>query len=79
MLDEWIEYFKELLNTNSVLTMKEIQVAEYDLNINTDDSTFKEVSKTIRSIRTIKSPGKDPNVTAEALKHARYQLIAYLR
>ena len=40
LLDKWAEYFKELLNTNSTLSMEEIPAAEYDLNINTNDFRF---------------------------------------
>ena len=67
LLDEWGEYFKELLNINSALCMEEIPVAEYDLNININDFTFYKVSKTVKNIRTVKPPQKDLNVTAEAL------------
>ena len=57
------EYFKELLN---------------NLNIDTENFTFKEVSKVVKSIKTGKSPGNDHNVTQEALKHRGDQLIEYL-
>ena len=59
---------KELLNTNSILNTEEIPAAEYDLNINTNDFTFKEISKAVKSIKTDKSLGNDHNVTAEPLK-----------
>ena len=78
MLDEWAEYFKEHRNTNSTLNMEEIPAAEYDLNINTKDFTFQEISKVVKSIKTGKSPSNDPNVTAEALKHGGDQLTEHL-
>ena len=70
---------KELLSTNSTLNTEEIPAAEYDLNINTNDFTFEEISKAFKSTKTGKSPGNDPNVTAEALKHRGNKLIEHLR
>ena len=41
LLEEWAEYFKELLNTNSTTNFDEIPPAEQNLNINTESFTFK--------------------------------------
>ena len=38
---------KELLNSNSTLNTEEIPAAEYDLNINTYDFIFEEISKSV--------------------------------
>ena len=38
---------KELLKTNSTLNTEEIPAAEYDLNINTYDFIFEEISKSV--------------------------------
>ena len=69
LLEEWTEYFKELLNANSTTNSHEIPPAEQNLNINTESFTFEEVSKAVKSIKTVKSPGNDYNITAEALQH----------
>ena len=79
LLEEWAEYFKELLNTNSTTNSDEIPPAEQNLNINTESFTFEEVSKAVKSTKTGKSPGNDYNVTAEALQHGGDELIEYLR
>ena len=69
LLEEWTEYFQELLNANSTTNSHEIPPAEQNLNINTERFTFEEVSKAVKSIKTVKSPGNDYNITAEALQH----------
>ena len=79
LLEEWAEYFKELLNANATNNSDKTPPAEHNLNINTENFTFEEVSKAAKSIKTGKSPGNDHNVTAEALKHGGDQLIEYLR
>ena len=79
LLEQWAEYFKELLNCNATNNSDEIPPAEHDLNINAENFTFEEVSKAINSIKTGKSPGNDRSVTAEALKHGGDQLIEYVR
>ena len=52
LLEEWAEYFKELLNTNSTTNSDEIQPPEHNLNIDTEIFTFEEVSKAVKSIKT---------------------------
>ena len=59
--------------------MEEIAAAEYNLNINTNDFTFEEISKAVKNITTGKPPGNDHNVTAEAFKHGGDQLTEHLR
>ena len=61
-LEEWAEYFKELLNANLATNSDEIPPAEENLNINTEYFTFEEVSKAVKNIKTGKSPGNDCNV-----------------
>ena len=78
LLEEWAEYFKELLNAYATNNFDEIPPAEHNLNINTENFTFEGVSKAVKSIKTGKSPGNDHNVTAEALKHGGDQLTEYL-
>ena len=70
LLEEWAEYFKELLNANATKNSDETPPAEHNLNI---------VSKAVKSIKTGKSLGNDHNVTAEALKHGGDQLTGYLQ
>ena len=79
VLQEWAEYFKVLLNTNSTTNSDEIPPPEPNLNIDTENFTLEEVSKTVKSIKSGKSPGNDHNVTTEALKHGGDQFIEYLR
>ena len=79
LLEEWAEYFKGLLNTNSTTNSDEIPQPELNLNIDTEKFTFEEVPKDVKRIKTGKPPGNDHNVTAEALKHWGDQLIEYLR
>ena len=79
LLEEWTEYFKELLNANSTTNSDKIPPAEENLNINTESFTFREVSKAVKSIKIGKTPGNDYNVTAEALQHGGHQLIEYLQ
>ena len=57
LLDEWAEYFKELLNTNIPCNPDEIHPAEQNLDICTKNFTFEEVYKAVKSIKTGKSPG----------------------
>ena len=78
LLEEWAEYFKELLNANATNNSDEITPAEHNVNINTENFIFEEVSKAVKNIKTGKSPGNDHNVTAESLKHGGGQLIEYL-
>ena len=40
LLEEWAEYFKELLNANETNNSDEIPPAEHNLNINTENFTF---------------------------------------
>ena len=79
LLQKWAEYFKVLLNTNSTTNSDEVPPPEPNLNIDTENFTFEEVSKAVKSIKSEKSPGNDHNVTAEALKHGGDQFIEYLR
>lgn len=51
LLDEWTEYFKELLATNSTLNREEIPVAEYYLSININDFRSEKISKAGKSIK----------------------------
>ena len=78
LLEEWTEYFKELLNANSTTNSDEIPPAKQNLNTNTESFTFEEVSKAVKSITTAKSPDNNYNVTAEALQHRGDQLIEYI-
>ena len=75
LLEEWAEYFKELLNTNSITNSDKIPPPEHNLNID----ILEEVPKALKSIKTGISPGNDHNVTAEAIKHGGDELIEYLR
>ena len=79
LLEEWAEYIKELLNTNSTTNSDKKPPPEHNLNIDTENFTFEEVSKAVKGIQTGKSPGNDHNVTAEALKQGGDQLTEYLR
>ena len=79
LLEEQKEQFKELLNTNSTTNSDKIPPPKHNLNIDTENFTFEEVSKAVKGIQTGKSPGNDHNVTAEALKHGGDQLTEYLR
>ena len=62
-LEEWTEYFKELLNTNITTNSDKIPPPEHNLNNDTENFTLEEVSKAVKSIKTGKSPVNDCNVT----------------
>ena len=75
LLEEWIEYFKELLNANSTTNSDKTPPAEQNITINTENFTIKKISTTVKSIKTGKSPGNDYNVTPEVLQHGGDHLL----
>ena len=75
LLEEWIEYFKELLNANSTTNSDKTPPAEQNIKINTENFTIKKISTAVKSIKTGKSPGNDYNVTPEVLQHGGDHLL----
>ncbi|VDP18104.1 unnamed protein product [Schistosoma margrebowiei] len=65
--NRWVEHFKELLNRPAPLNPPNIEAAPTDLPINVGPQTIKEISMTIRQIKSGKAAGPD-NIPAEALK-----------
>ena len=53
LLEEWTEYFKELLNANATNNSDEIPAAEHNFNINTENFTFEEVSKAVKALKLV--------------------------
>ena len=79
LLDEWAEYFKELLNIDFNIDIDDISAAEVDLNITTTNFTFEEVSVAVERMKTGKSPGKDHNITSEVLRYGGEEIIRNLQ
>ena len=69
LLDEWREYFADLLNNDSRTTSSPLpSPADQDLPICVDPPTIEEIQKAIRSMKNNKAAGLDYAITAEALQ-----------
>ena len=69
-VEEWGNYFEELLNNSSDLVdTSNIPEASQDLNINISNFTKEELITAIKSMKNDKPPGSDEAITAEALKY----------
>lgn len=71
----WVEYFKELLNTNQ--RQEELELEDEPTEVLVEEPTLQEVKEILSNSRNAKAPGKD-GINMELIKHGGDVIMEYI-